>query len=167
MVRWYALYIRSRWEKKVARELTRKSIECFLPLLRESHRWSDRSKTVEVPLFRGYVFVRTELRDRLPVLETDGVLHMIGIRGKPSPIPDEQIEWLRVLVRHPDSIQKKAGHIVGEKVRITSGPFMGVEGVIVMVKGATRLAVSIEAIQQSIVVDILSESITPVKPIGE
>ena len=163
MIRWYALYVRSRWEKKVDRELSRKFVESFLPTVCEKHRWSDRTKVVEEPLFRGYVFVRLDLRNRLGILETDGVVSIVGIRGKPSPIPEEQIEWLRILVKHPDSIHREPKSIVGAKVKITTGPFNGIEGTVIMAKGSTRIAVSIDAIQQSIIVDVSGDSIEPVE----
>ncbi len=156
-LRWFALYVRSHWEKKVHRELTRKSIESFLPLVRRERQWSDRRKIVEEPLFSGYVFARVDERDRLRVVQTDGGVCLVGMHGKPSPIPDRQIEWLRLLVRHPESLRREEGVCVGEKVRIVSGPFAGMEGTVVMGKGSRRFCVSIDAIRQSVTIDIGSE----------
>lgn len=89
MQKWYALYVRSRCEKKVHMELQQKKIGCFLPLIKQVHRWHDRKKTVEEPLFRGYVFVMTDLHDVLDILQTNHVAYIVGINGKPSPIPEE------------------------------------------------------------------------------
>jgi transcription antitermination factor NusG len=163
---WYALYLRSRWEKKVLKELTIKSVECFLPLIREKHQWSDRSKYIDEPLFRGYIFVRTDLKNRIRLLETDGVLTIVGIRNTPSPIPEEQINWLRILTKHPDAVHRNTANVAGTRVRIIAGPFSGVEGTIVFVKGSTRLVVSIDAIQKSIIVDVSSDITKPVEKIN-
>jgi len=106
--------------------------------------------------------VRTDLRNKIEIIETEGVVSIVGIRGKPSPIPEEQINWLRILVKHPEAIHRKSAKVVGTRVRIIAGPFSGVEGTIVMEKGSTRIAVSIDAIQQSIIVDASSDIIKPI-----
>jgi transcription antitermination factor NusG len=76
---WYALYLRSRYEKKANLELEKKNIETFLPLIEELHVWSDRKKRVMEPLFRGYIFVKTDLRDKETILMTDGVVRFVDI----------------------------------------------------------------------------------------
>ena len=103
-VRWYALYLRSRYEKRTSAELQRKNIDCFLPLIEGVRVWSDRRKKVREPLFRGYVFVKTDLRNKVDVLSTDGVVRFVGIRNQPSPIPEEQINWIRIIVDYPDAV---------------------------------------------------------------
>ena len=154
---WYALYLRSRYEKKVAIELERKGIEQFLPLIEEVHVWSDRKKKVMEPLFRGYIFVRTDLRDRETILRTNGVVRIVGIRNKPSRIPELHIDWLRRVVGQSKGVERGKYLEVGERVRIISGPFMGIEGIISRVKGISRVIVPIAAVQQSVSFQVPSE----------
>ena len=96
---WHVIYVRSQQEKKVHQILLNKGVESSLPLIKTIKRWSDRKKRVEMPLFKGYVFVRIDItKEKLNILKTDGVVKFIGIRGKPSKIPDEQIHWLHMIV---------------------------------------------------------------------
>ncbi len=157
IARWYALYLRSRYEKKVHTQLLRKGVEAFLPLAEEVHIWSDRKKKVKAPLFPGYVFVKTDLRDRVPIVQVDGVVRFVSIRGKPSPIPDEQIKWIKIVTGHTAHVRKETYLSLGKRVRVVAGPFRGIEGFIVEVKGSTRVVIALEAIAQAISVDVAPE----------
>jgi transcription antitermination factor NusG len=151
---WYALYVRSRYEKKVARELERKNIEQFLPLIEEVHVWSDRKKKVMEPLFRGYLFVKTDLRERETILMTNGVVRFVGINNKPSRIPELHIDWLRRVTGEPLNIRRERYLEVGERVKVISGPLLGVEGIVVRKQGVSCVVVSVAAIAQSVSVQI-------------
>src|SRR4051812_4615065 len=94
-LRWYAAYTCSRHEKKVATQLVMRDIESYLPVFTRRHRWKDRYMNVELPFFPGYVFVRLPLRERLRVLEIDGVVTLVSCAGRPVPIPDDQIAAVR------------------------------------------------------------------------
>jgi len=112
-------------------------------------------KKVEVPLFRGYVFVRLDInKDKLNVLQTDGVIKFIGIRGEPSRIPDEQISWIHMMVKGSDIIYNVKEIPVGKKVRVVVGPFKGVEGVVIRVGSQSRLVVVIESIIHAVSIEI-------------
>jgi transcription antitermination factor NusG len=154
---WYALYLRSRYEKKVYEDLGKKETETFLPLIEEVHVWSDRKKKVLEPLFRGYIFVKTDLRDKENILLTDGVVRFVGINHKPSSIPESQIDWLRRLVYTSNDVQREHYLNVGERVRIITGPLTGVEGIVHRNRGISRVIVSIAAIEQSISVQVPAE----------
>jgi len=97
---WYALHTRSRHEKMVAQRLTEWGVTTFLPMVTEVRRWSDRKKSVQLPLFGCYMFARfaPSRTDRLRVLGIDGVLRLVGARGEGSPIPDEEVDAVRTLV---------------------------------------------------------------------
>jgi transcription antitermination factor NusG len=156
-LRWYALYLRSRYEKRSHQLLLGNGVESFLPLIEEVHTWSDRKKRVEEPLFRGYLFVRTDLKNKQAILETDGVVHFVQIGAKLNPIPDEQINWVKILVGHPDRVVRESYMSEGQRVRVTAGPFMGMQGYVLKVKSSTRVVVSLDAIAQSVSVDIEPE----------
>lgn len=155
--RWYALYLRSRYEKKVCSELQKKNVETFLPLVEEMHLWSDRKKIIQEPLFRGYIFVKTDLRDKASILITNGVVRFVGINNKPSSIPDSQIDWLRRIINGSIEIQREQYLNIGQRVRVIAGPLIGVEGIVSRMQGVSRVVVSIDAIEQSISMQVSAE----------
>jgi transcription antitermination factor NusG len=157
--KWYALYLRSRYEKKVNTELKKKKVETFLPLIEEVHIWSDRKKKVMEPLFRGYIFVNTDLRDKETILMTEGVVRFVGINQKPSWIPELQIDWLRRIVDKSMDVQREQYLEVGKKVKIIAGPLTGIEGVVHRIHGILRVVISIAAIEQSVSVQVPAESL--------
>jgi transcription antitermination factor NusG len=159
---WYALYLRSRFEKRVDADLRQKAVESFLPLIQEIHVWSDRKKRVEEPLFRGYIFVKTDLRNKEVILRTDGVVKFVGIRELPSPIPENQIDWLRRIVGTPVNIKRENYFDVGERVRVTSGPLIGVEGIVSRHQTETRVIISLTSIAQSVSVQVAADLLEPV-----
>jgi transcription antitermination factor NusG len=161
---WYALYLRSRYEKKVYEDLGKKEVETFLPLIEEVHIWSDRKKKIQEPLFRGYIFVKTDLRDKETILMTDGVVRFVGINHKPSSIPESQIDWLRRIIGGSLKIQREQYINVGERVRVTSGPLIGVEGIVTRMQGVSRVVVSIAAIEQSVSIQVPAELLEVIHP---
>lgn len=135
---WYAVYIRSRWEKKVSDLLTKKKIENYCPLNRVVRQWADRKKTVYEPLFTCYVFVHITEREQLSIKQTDGVLNFVHWLGKPAVIRDEEIETVkRFLNEHDDVKLERIDVNVNDKVRITSGPLMQQEGEVMQIKNST------------------------------
>ncbi|HEX9006878.1 MAG TPA: UpxY family transcription antiterminator [Bacteroidota bacterium] len=152
--RWYALYLRSRFEKRVDQELRGAGIESYLPLIEEVHLWSDRKQKVLEPLFRGYCFVRTDLRDKIAILDTEGVVCFVQANGRPNPIPDEQINWVRIVARDPAAVRREKYLEVGQRVCVAAGPFKGVEGIVLRAHGSTRVVITLESIGQSIAVSV-------------
>lgn len=153
-LQWYAVYLRSRYEQKANAELGKKGIESFLPLIEVTHIWSDRKKKIKEPLFHNYLFVKTDLHDKIDILRTDGVVRLVGIGEKPCPIPEEQINWIRILINHPAIIRKEISGVVGKRVRVIAGPFIGLEGFILKLKDMIRVVVSIDSIVQLVSVEI-------------
>jgi transcription antitermination factor NusG len=155
---WYAVYVRSRHEKSVYSALLDKGIDASLPMMTVVRKWSDRKKKMQIPLFRGYVFVKIDVNiDNLNVLQTAGVVKFIGIRNKPSRIPDEQIHWMHMLVAESDTVRAEKEIPVGQRVRVMIGPFKGIKGVVRRVGSRSRLVVLIESIMQAISIDIKPE----------
>jgi transcription elongation factor/antiterminator RfaH len=152
--RWYALYLRSRHEKVVDLRLREKQIKTLLPMIEEVRQYSDRKKKVIEPLFKGYLFVHTDLRNQVTILQTEGVVRFVGIGSKPSPIPDNQIESVRIIGGEPSRITREHYLKSGESVRVKSGPFEGIEGFVVAMRGSTRVVISVDCIGQSISVDV-------------
>lgn len=149
---WYAVNSRPRYEKKVADALRAKGITVLLPLFAESHRWSDRQRIVQLPLFAGYVFVRLDatLESRIPVLRTAGVLGFVGIRGVGVAIPEEQIEAVQTLMEEGVLVTPHIFLQVGKRVRIRGGSLDGLRGILLAKNGDLSLVISVESIQRSI-----------------
>ena len=154
--KWYAVQTRARHEKVVAERLQEQGLTAFLPLIATVHRWSDRQKKVELPLFSCYVFVRMVPRneERVRVHRVNGVFGIVGVRGEGIPIPDEQIQAVRTLVSEKLPWSFHPFLKIGQRVRIRGGSMDGVEGVLVARNGDRTLVVSIDAIQRSLAVRI-------------
>ena len=154
--RWYALQTYPRHEKKVAAQLQRKGVITFLPLVSQVHRWSDRRKTLQVPLFPGYAFVRVVAmaENRLLALRTAGVVGFVGNGGSGLPIPDKQIEDIQKLLAHKVPCVLYPFLRVGQRVLIHGGCLEGLEGILVACNSDRSLVVSVEAIHQSLAIRI-------------
>lgn len=134
--RWLAVYTRPRWEKKVTRLLEEKGIECYCPLNKIRRKWSDRIKVVEEPLFKSYVFVKIADEHRLPVRTTAGVINFVYWDGKPAVIKEKEIEAIKRFLDEYENVEAyPVGIKVNQRVRITNGSFMDLEGKVVELKG--------------------------------
>jgi transcription antitermination factor NusG len=153
---WYAVQTYARHEKAVAQRLEQRGIPTFLPLITEVHRWSDRKRTVQLPLFSCYVFAKIlpTNEDRLRILRADGVLNLVGKRGEGTPIPDEQIDSVRILLQEQLPWTSHSFLQIGQRVRVCSGALTGMEGVLLSRAGDRMLVISVDAIQRSLAVKI-------------
>ncbi len=153
-LQWFALRVKPRTERVVADALRGKGYEEFLPLHTERRRWSDRVKTVQAPLFAGYVFCRFDVQLRLSILTTPGVLHVVRTGQVPQPIDDDEMRSLRVLVDSGLAVQPWPYQYVGQRIRIVSGPLTGTSGILQSIKNKDRLIVSLSLLQRSVAVEI-------------
>ena len=160
-LRWYALYTRPRHEKVVAEQLINREMEAFLPIREVLSRWKDRRKLVQLPLFPGYLFVRTSLTHKRQVVSTDGVVCMVSFQGAPAPIPDEEIEAVREICLTKLPCDPYPYLTEGRWVRVVRGPLAGLSGILVRKKGKHRLVVSIDILQQSVAVEIDADCAVP------
>jgi len=152
---WYAAYTRCKSEKKVAFELARQGIEHYLPLQTTIRQWSDRKKKVQVPLIRSYVFVRITLKEYLAVLQIPWVVNIVHFSGKPVPVPDWQIDNLKILLGAGIPIQRKFHELEkGQEVCINQGPLQGLRGTIISVRRRHMFAIRIHALNYNLTIDI-------------
>lgn len=151
---WLAIYTRARHETAVARQLKEKQVAFLLPMYPRFSRWSDRIQRVETPLLPGYVFVNVSDEERLRVLQTAGVVHIVASAGQPARLKDSEVEWLRRCAEQPDEVEPHPFLRVGQRVRVKHGAFAGCEGILQRKKNAARLVVSLGCIQQSVSVDL-------------
>ena len=159
---WYALQIQSKLGSVASATLCGKGCEAYLPLYRCGHRWSDRVKQLDLPLFPGYLFCRFDVRDRLPILTTPGVISIVGAGKTPVPVDDEEIEAIRAILRSGLAAQPWPFLRVGSKVYVEGGPLAGVEGIITNTDKVYRLVVSVSLLQRSVAVEINREWARPI-----
>lgn len=152
---WFATYTSARHEKRVDQHLTMRNIDHYLPLYRTQRKWTDGSRvTLDLPLFPGYIFVRIEPSQRVKVLEVPGVISVVGGTGRrPAPLPEADVEALRSGL-HLRRAEPHPFLQVGQRARIRSGPLAGMVGIVVRKKNSFRVVLTMEAIMQSIAVEV-------------
>lgn len=136
--KWFAVYTRPRWEKKVAENLSKHQVENYCPLNRVVRQWSDRKKVIYEPLFTSYVFVKISEKEHLSIRKTPGVINLVYWLNRPAVIPEHEIETIkRFLNEHSNVSLRKTPVNVSDKVRIIGGVFTSEEGKVVSVKSKT------------------------------
>jgi transcriptional antiterminator NusG len=159
---WYVVAVRPNRERAISLVLREKGYEIFLPVYRVRHKWSDRVKEIEVPLFSGYCFCRFDPRHRLPVLQVPGVMSILGFPGAgPVPVDEAEIEALRTLLSSDLTVGPWPFLREGNFVTVERGPLVGVEGIIVEVKSKCRLVVSVSLLQRSVYAEIDRDWVVP------
>ncbi len=156
--RWYALYTRSRYEKRVHTMLTEAGVECYLPLVKSWRIWSDRKKQVETPLLPSYLFVRTDVADYhkyYEILNTLGVVRFITFEGKAVAIPDSQIAALQRLNSQGVDMQcLDESPAPGTPVKVTQGPMKGFTGEVVSIGKNKKLILRLNTLDKCITLNI-------------
>jgi transcription antitermination factor NusG len=151
---WHAVYTRHQHERAVATVLSEKGFEVFHPTYRVVHRWKDRDKKLELPLFAGYLFFADGMDRRLEILSTPGV-HMILMAGSvPAVIPNQEMEAIRRAVSSSLAIEPHPLISEGDVVRVKSGPLTGVQGILQRKRDQFRLVLSIQMLGRAAAVEI-------------
>jgi transcription antitermination factor NusG len=153
-LRWYAAHVRANHENRVGEQLTERSVENFVPLYESVRQWKDRRVKLHLPLFPGYVFVRTHLGERLRILQVPGVARLVGFNGSPVPLENGEIEALRSQLAGPVYAMPHPYLQVGRRARVKRGPLEGLEGFLVRQKQKYRIVLSVETILRSIAVEV-------------
>lgn len=164
---WHALYVRSRSEKKVQAQLEEMGIEAYLPLVTTVRQWSDRRKKIEEPLFKSYVFVHSNAKEHLSILNVYGVMRFVTFEREAVVVPDNQIVAIKRFVEEYErgeeyKIKNDEELKVGQKVRIITGSMKGLEGRIQTIHNKRHLLVYIEAVGQYLPVQISRAKVEPV-----
>ncbi|MGJ5813880.1 transcription termination/antitermination protein NusG [Paludibaculum fermentans] len=159
---WFAVRVRSNREHTVSLQLRERGFEQFSPSYKVDHQWSDRKKVTEKFLFPGYVFCRVNPNDRLPLLIVPGVVDLISFGHTPAPIPDIEIERVRMMVRSGLPVAPWPYLQLGDRVLIERGPLAGLEGILQRTKGKYRLVVSLNLLQRSVSAEVERDWIRPI-----
>jgi len=164
---WHAIYTRSRSEKRLYQELCSKNIECYLPLKKELRQWSDRTKWVEEPLLRSYLFVKVSEREYYDVINSNYAVRYVTFGGKAVPIPERQLEALRIFLEDEnrrvdlsfENLEK------GERVEVVGGPLKGIQGEIIQIRGKNRIVIRFDSLGTCVYTDISMDLVKQVQPI--
>ena len=154
--KWYAIYTRSRTEKKVHEQLKSAGFEVYLPLMTTMRQWSDRKKKVKTPLIPSYVFIKTEETLLNKALAFNGVVRVLKYLGKNAIIQDHEIESLRILSINDYDFQLTESRCLqlGDEIEITTGSLTGVKGYFVQEKNKHRIIIKIEALNSFVNAEI-------------
>lgn len=158
---WYVLHTKSRFENVVNEGLKKKSLEVFLPKIKVPSKRRDRKLMINVPLFPGYLFVKTLLypQAHLEIVKTAGAVRLVGTKDGPVPVPLDTIESLKIMVSSGHPVETGCRFQKGDRVVVVAGPFAGVNGLFVRYRGKDRVVVYIEALGQYAQAEVNSEDV--------
>ena len=163
---WHALYVRSRSEKKVLSQLVEMGVEAYLPLITVVRKWSDRRMKVQEPLFKSYVFVRSNNKQYIPILNVYGVVRFVCFEREAVVVPENQIVAIKKFVSDYENgeefkMQNDEELKVGQTVRIINGPMKGLTGRLDTIRNKRHLIVYIDVVGQYIPVHIPRAKVEP------
>ncbi|HVZ55138.1 MAG TPA: UpxY family transcription antiterminator [Chitinophagaceae bacterium] len=157
--KWFAVYTRPRWEKKVAELLGKRKIEHYCPLNRVQKQWSDRKKVVFEPLFTSYVFVNIADTQQMPVLQTPGIINFVYWLGKPAIIRNEEITTIKQFLNEYTNVRLEKTQVnLNDHVRIINGPLMMRKGNIVEVRNST-VKVMLPSLGHALIAEVRKENV--------
>jgi transcription antitermination factor NusG len=159
---WYALNVRPRFERSVVVHLSSRGYKPFLPCYSAKRQWSDRVKSIELPLFPGYLFCRFDINSRFPIVTTPGVNFIVGVGRVPEAISDAEIEAIRAIVNSGLRYEPHPFVAVGQVVQVEQGALSGLFGLVTDIKGTSRLIVSINLLRRSVATEIDRKWVRPI-----
>jgi len=162
---WYAVHVRSNFEKRVSIDLATKGVECYVPAVKETRTWTDRKKTIEVPLFPGYVFTRMYDTPALRhvVMRSPGAVRILGNGGLIEAVPTVEVEAIQRLIQSNVPLLAHPLLREGAMVRIWRGPLKDLEGLLVRIKSQTRLVLSVELLSRSVSTEVDASDVEPLR----
>lgn len=162
---WYALYVKSRHEKKVAALLKDKGIEAFVPLRRTLRQWSDRKKWVEEPVITCYVFINIIASQREGVLKTPSVVGYVRNNKRDATIPDEEMNIMKSILNVPDvDVNLERDDLkVGQLCEVVAGPMNGMRVKLYEIRGRKKVGVYIEDLNMGLTLEINPGYLKPVR----
>jgi len=164
---WYALYTKHRHEKSIARNLTYKGFETFVPLYKAARDWNDRVKQVYMPLFPCYVFFKGDLGRRLDIVKVPGIFSLVSNGDRPAALLESEIESIRRAAGSGAHLEPHPFLSCGDRVRVKCGTLTGIEGILVRKKSVYRLVLTVEMLGKAAAVEVdavLIERLNSAKP---
>lgn len=158
---WYALRVKARSEKLIAAAADRKGFEGFVPVYRCTRRWSDRTVSVEFPLFPGYVFCRTDPKVRLPLLTIPGVLHFVSVGKTPVPVGGSVLAAIRTATQLGLNAEPWPFVKVRQLAKLERGPLAGLEGLLIKTSDQYRMVIPVDPLKRSVALDVDAAWLAP------
>jgi transcription antitermination factor NusG len=159
---WYALKVRPRFERSVVSHLQSRGYDPFLPCYAVKRQWSDRVKSIELPLFPGYIFCQFDINARFPIVTTPGVSFVVGVGRVPEPIAQNEIESIRAVIASGLHYEPYPYLTVGQLVQVERGALTGLAGLITDLKNGSRLIISINLLKRSVSTEIDRSWVKPI-----
>jgi len=156
---WFGLQTKPRSEKAAAMQLEIRGYRVFLPVYRKATKWSDRVMQLDYPLFPGYLFCGVDFTCPSRVVATPGIVHIVGCGGHPEPIPEHEIEAIRIMLQSGLLIEPHPYLREGERIVITKGPLKGIDGVVIRRKSTLTVVASVELLQRSLSIEFASDTV--------
>jgi transcription antitermination factor NusG len=157
--KWFVLYTKPKHELKAAIQIENLGVEYYLPTLTIVKRWSDRKKKVDEPIFKGYIFIYANEKERLNSMAFKEIVRCVSFLGKPAVVPDWEIQNLKTFLEHSSDFIVTDLISTGTKVRIVDGLFKDVTGIVSSINGENYLSVSVDMLHRSVSVKLPKESI--------
>lgn len=166
--RWYVLHTKSRHENVVSDGLLKKSLEAFLPKIQVRSKRRDRKKLIRVPLFPGYLFVKTDLNphQHIEILKTAGAVRLIGSGRGPVAVGDDVVDSIKIMVRGDYPVTTGSRFKKGDRVIVVCGPFEGVVGIFERYGSKRRVVVHVEALGQYAAVEVDEDDVELLPPVS-
>jgi transcription antitermination factor NusG len=165
--KWYALYTRPRWEKKVADLLEKKKVEVYCPLNKVQKQWADRKKIILEPLFTSYVFVHVTEQEHISIKQTDGVVNFVYWLNKPAVIRNEEIDTIKKFINEYDYVSVEKTQVnLNDRVRIINGPLMMWEGNVVEIRTNT-VKITLPSLGRTLVAEIRKDNLETISRLQE
>jgi len=161
-IHWHAVHVKPKHEKSTAEILASKGFQQFSPLYSCRRHWSDRVKTVELPLFPGYVFCQFQKHERAAILATPSIVSILKFGPEPAIVDDSEIEAIRAAIHSDRPLQPWPYVPLGTTVRVTHGVLEGVTGTLVQERGCFRVVLNVSLVERSVAVEVDRMDIQPV-----
>lgn len=161
--KWFVLYIKHNFGKKVEQQCKELDIEVFFPVITVIKEWSDRKKKKEVPVFPSYIFINSTEKDRLKALLINGVVKSVMFNKEIATLRVSEIDTIKRIIENKKFIDTFNSIPVGSKVKVISGPLIGLEGILAEIKGKKIFSLILETINSSILVDIPQDEIAVIE----
>lgn len=149
---WLVIRTRPRWEMKVYNQIVEKKIDTFLPLITTIKQWSDRKKKIQIPMFNSYLFVNVTPEERiLAIKETVGAMNYIYYNKRPAVVSNLEIESIKLSLVTPEKVKIESNLVTkGDYVKVISGPFTGMMGIVTELRGNYKLTVNLYELSMSL-----------------
>lgn len=157
--KWFVLYTKPKHELKAAIQIENLGVEYYLPTVTIVKRWSDRKKKIDEPIFKGYIFIYADEKERIKSMAFKEIVRCISFLGKPAVVPDWEIQNLKTFLQHSKDLVVTDLITAGTKVRIVDGLFKDVTGIVSSINGENYLSVSVDMLHRSVSVKLPKESI--------